>query len=38
MDALRAKIEAIEMKVEAADAHWHQEVKRLKAAVQRARG
>jgi hypothetical protein len=37
-DALRAQIETIEMKVQAEDANWDEEAKRLKAAVQRARG
>jgi hypothetical protein len=35
---LRAQIEAIEKKVQAEDANWNEEAKRLKAAVQRARG
>jgi hypothetical protein len=34
---LRAQIEAIEKKVQAEDANWDEEAKRLKAAVQRAR-
>jgi hypothetical protein len=38
VDALRAQIEAIEKKVQAEDANWDEEAKRLKAAVQRARG
>jgi hypothetical protein len=36
--ALRAQVEAIEKKVQAEDANWDEEAKRLKAAVQRARG
>ena len=36
--ALRAEIEAIEKKVQAEDADWDEEAKRLKAALQRARG
>jgi hypothetical protein len=36
--ALRAQVEAIEKKVQAEDANWDQEAKRLKASVQRARG
>jgi hypothetical protein len=36
--ALRAQIEAVEMKVQAEDADWDEEAKRLKAALQRARG
>jgi hypothetical protein len=36
--ALRAQVEAIEKKVQAEDANWDQEVKRLKAALRRARG
>jgi hypothetical protein len=35
---LRAQIEAIEKKVQAEVANWNEEAKRLKAAVQRARG
>jgi flagellar motility protein MotE (MotC chaperone) len=35
---LRAQIEAIEKKVQAEDANWNEEAKRLKAAVQRGRG
>jgi flagellin-like hook-associated protein FlgL len=38
VEALRAQLEIIEMKVQAADTNWDEEVKRLKAAVQRARG
>jgi hypothetical protein len=37
-EALRAQIETIEMKVQAEDGNWDREAKRLKAAVQRARG
>jgi hypothetical protein len=37
-EALRAQIEAIEIKVQAEDANWDKEAKRLKAALQRARG
>jgi hypothetical protein len=37
-DALRAQIEAIQMKVQAEDANWDEEAKRLKAALRRARG
>jgi hypothetical protein len=36
--ALRAQIEAVEKEVKAEDANWDEEAKRLKAAVQRARG
>lgn len=36
--ALRAQVEAIEKMVQAEDANWDEEAKRLKAAVQRARG
>jgi len=36
--ALRAQIEAIEKKIQAEGANWDEEAKRLKAAVQRARG
>jgi hypothetical protein len=38
VEALRAQLEVIEMQVQAADRNWDEEVKRLKAAVQRARG